>query len=336
MQVGELMDIRHWFLKYSWAVNLLLLAVIAFICAKTANLYLVNSFFSVPAEKSRVALVSLRQGSGYNPPVESILDRDLFDAKREDEFFASPEVSEGDTSDLMATDLRLSLIGIAFQGEDSILNLATIKNLKDQKTEVYRKGDPVPEDAVVNEVKIDRVILARNNGNLEELLLEAAKEKKKKKGSRGYKEALEDASPEDRRKQFEALREKAERRQPKVDLSDRIKQVGDNEFVIQKSAIDEALSNLNSIVTQARVIPNFQGRGDERTVDGFRIYRIQPGSIFQYLGLQNGDVIKSINGDKMDSVEKGIQLMQALRNETSFSMDIERQRNPVEMQYEVE
>jgi hypothetical protein len=107
-------------------------------------------------------------------------------------------------------------------------------------------------------------------------------------------------------------------------------------FVISKSAVDESLKNLDSVVTQARVIPNFTGRGEERYVDGFRIYRIQPGSIFQVLGLRNGDIIKTTNDKKMNSVEQGILLLQALRHEQSFHVVIEREGNLFDLHYTVE
>ena len=61
-------------------------------------------------------------------------------------------------------------------------------------------------------------------------------------------------------------------------VSKRFYEKSPRNFVFRKSAIEEILANLDSIVTQARVIPNFIGRGEERYVDGFRIYRIQPGS----------------------------------------------------------
>jgi len=88
--------------------------------------------------------------------------------------------------------------------------------------------------------------------------------------------------------------------------------------------VEDALADLGNAMTQARIIPNFTGIGADRKVDGFRIYRIEPGSVFECLGLQNGDVIKSINGEKIEEVETGLTLFQSLNDKTSYTLEIER------------
>src|SRR5437868_4456091 len=53
----------------------------------------------------------------------------------------------------------------------------------------------------------------------------------------------------------------------------------------------DLLKNPTRILETARFIPNIVD-GRPR---GFRIFRVQPGSIAQKLGMQNGDTIRSIN-----------------------------------------
>jgi general secretion pathway protein C len=331
------MDIRHWFLRYSFVVNMALVALIAYLAARTTNSVVANTFF--PAGKTEDAKVARRQASPTRSqaPTESIVSRDLFDAKKPAPGLDASVVS-GDSAEVKPTELRLSLLGVAFFGDKSSMNIATIKNKNDQKISLFRAGDQVFDQAKVYEVKLDRVILDLGNGSLEELMIENLN--KPPPNLRATYDPYEGVSQDDREKSLalrrNAIQRRLQQQPPSVDLSGRIKQVGENSFVIQKTAIDETLANMNSIITQARLIPNFVGEGETRTVDGFRIYRIQQGSIFSSLGLQNGDVIKSINGDKMDSVEKGLQLLQSLKNETKFNLDIERQSKPVNYKYEVE
>jgi type II secretion system protein C len=312
-----------------------LIVAIAYLAARTTNGYVAGTMFPaspVSATRTTAAAANLAPAPA---PLDAIVDRDLFNAKKNVDSAAA--VAAGDTADLKATELRLSLLGVAFFSDQAPLNIATIKNLKDQKIGVYRVGDPVGDDAKVYDVQLDRVLLARNGGQIEELMLEALKKQKKQaQNSMANFNPYQGLSQQQKIEYLKKRRMDVEAEGKKSDLSGRIKQVGENSFVIQKTAIDETLSNMNSIITQARVIPNFVGDGDARTVDGFRIYRIQSGSIFEALGLQNGDVIKSINGEKMDSMEKGLQLLQSLRNETRFTMDLERQGNPVNYQYDVE
>ena len=332
------MDIRHLFLRYSFVVNLALIVAIAYLAARTTNSYVADTAFPAsPLAEVRTPAAAGNKALGPSP-LEAIVARDLFNAKKEIESAAA--IAPGDTAAVKVTELRLSLLGVAFFSAKAPLNIATIKDLKDQKIGVYRVGDPVGDDACVYEIEMDRILLARNSGQVEELWLEALKKQNQKNQNPFTNYNAYQGLSKDQRVQFLADRKKAaearDRGRGGADLSGRIKQVGENSFVIQKTAIDETLSNMNSIITQARVIPNFVGDGDARVVDGFRIFRIQGGSIFDALGLQNGDVIKSINGEKMDSMEKGLQLLQSLRNETRFTMDLERQGNPVNYQYDVE
>lgn len=313
------LDLRHWFLKYGWAVNLVLLAGISLTLAMTTNDYLAASLGPGPAANAAVPGPAVPASPGYRLPVENIVSRDLFGATRK--AAGGTTAAAGDTTGVVATTLRLKLIGIAFLAPEHANNLATIQNLQDQSIELYRPGDTVSADARVQAVEMDRVILARQNGELEELLLNPEEAK-----------ASAPANPD----QPPIPGTPPPGASPGSDLGDKVREVGQNQYVVQKSAIDETLGNLNTIITQAKVIPNFTGEGDQRTVDGFRIYRIIPGSIFQYLGLQNGDVIKSINGQKMDNVEKGLQLLQSLRNESRFAISVERQGQPIEKHYEVQ
>jgi general secretion pathway protein C len=85
-------------------------------------------------------------------------------------------------------------------------------------------------------------------------------------------------------------------------------------------------------MTQARMVPNFT---PDRQVDGFRIFQIRPGSIFQKLGLRNGDVIQRVNGIKLDDPTKGLELFTALKNLSNFTIDLKRNNVNMTMTYTV-
>ena len=119
-------------------------------------------------------------------------------------------------------------------------------------------------------------------------------------------------------------------------IDNRIIRVSETYYRIEKDAITEALSNLNDIVTHARLVPNFVPAEDgARQINGFRIFRIKPGSVFEKLGLRNGDVIQKINGVDMDSIEKGFQLLQQLRYESQFEIQIKRGARELTLSYEI-
>ncbi|MFH1018160.1 MAG: type II secretion system protein GspC [Pseudomonadota bacterium] len=90
--------------------------------------------------------------------------------------------------------------------------------------------------------------------------------------------------------------------------------------IVARSKVDATLGDLNQVIQQARMVPNFKGGA----VDGFKIFAIRPGSIFSELGLQNGDVVERINGTEINSVEKAIPMLQLARNENTITIDLTR------------
>ncbi len=333
------MDARSIFLKYSWAVNLALLLALAFLSAGSINRHFAQIVKESTKEAPSLTVSVNNTGkSNYRPRQESVVSRDIFKAAVDSGAdILDASLSEGDTSDVQETNLRLDLKGVVFFGDESDLNFVTIINLMDQTTGLYKNGDNVTDDAALSKIEYNRVLLARKNGSIEELRLNDPNAKGPKKGRNKKRSKLDtDEDKEEMLKNIKARRRRRENATSSVNIEVKIEKISETEYKIAKSAIDDALSNMNSIVTQARVIPNFVGSGDERVVDGFRIYRIQPNSIFQYLGLNNGDVINSINGQPMDSVSKGLELFGSLKSETSFTLEITRKKKPLEMHYEVE
>lgn len=59
-------------------------------------------------------------------------------------------------------------------------------------------------------------------------------------------------------------------------------------------------------------------------IEGFRIIRIQPTNILYEYGMRNGDIIKRINGKKIDSTEKMLNIWQGFKSETKLVIDVER------------
>jgi len=75
-----------------------------------------------------------------------------------------------------------------------------------------------------------------------------------------------------------------------------VRKVSDGRFMVDQQAVAATTENMSQILTQARALP-FMEQG--KTV-GFRISEIVPGSIYERIGLQNGDVIQRINAMEVD------------------------------------
>lgn len=100
-----------------------------------------------------------------------------------------------------------------------------------------------------------------------------------------------------------------------------IKQVGQNAFQMTRADFDRDMANLSKIATQARAVPVFAEDG--KTTIGFKLFQIQPDSIFTRLGLKDGDVVRAINGYKLDSPDKALELYSKLKNTSNISIDKE-------------
>jgi type II secretion system protein C len=108
-----------------------------------------------------------------------------------------------------------------------------------------------------------------------------------------------------------------------------IRKVGDNQFVLKRSDITKATSNLNVLARQARIVPDRKG-------EGFRIFSIRPGSLYSKIGIRNGDVIKSINGISLNSPDKALQAYSRLQNARKLSLDIVRHGRTETLEYSIE
>lgn len=306
------MDLRHLFLRYSFVVNFVLLFVLAWVGAGAVNQGVAAYVRKDQAQPMKMDVVA-EEAPAFTADPGAISSRDLFRVG------PPPAEEPGSTTDPdapSATQLRLKLLGVLFYGDGNPRNIATIQNLSDQKANVYVPGSVIQEGVKLAEVKIDRVILDRGNGVMEELLFGEP-------GGSGGPERPSD-------------RQRPDRSDNPPSGPSGIEQVSDTEFVVERSAIEGALGNMTSIMSDARIIPNKCGQGEDRQICGFRIFRIKPNSVFKALGLNDGDVIKSINGEDMDSLEKGLGLLKGLSSQSQFTIQLERQREPRTHNYRVQ
>jgi general secretion pathway protein C len=101
-----------------------------------------------------------------------------------------------------------------------------------------------------------------------------------------------------------------------------VKSTGNNHFEIKRSDLQKYLNDLSSILMQARAV---QAR-DKVTgeVIGYRVVDFQPNSIFSQLGIQRMDLIKSVNGEPVDTPQKAMELFNMFKSASNIKMNVER------------
>jgi len=112
---------------------------------------------------------------------------------------------------------------------------------------------------------------------------------------------------------------------------DGVHKLAENRYDVKKKYIDDALSNLSAVATQARIVPSFKNG----VANGFKLFSIQPGSLYSAIGVENGDVIQRVNGYEMNSPDKALEIYQKLRESTHITLEIERNGQIIRKEYDV-
>lgn len=101
---------------------------------------------------------------------------------------------------------------------------------------------------------------------------------------------------------------------------------------VKRSKIEAASQNINELMKQVNIRPYFE-KGKPR---GLMLSRIRPHSIFQELGLKNGDVITGVNGEPIDTVDNVLKLYKRLKTSNNAKLDIKRRGRNQSITYTIE
>ncbi len=185
---------------------------------------------------------------------------------------------------------------------------AIIEDGATRRQELYRLNETVLRDAKLVAIERDRVTLARG-GRTE--VLELAFVERPGPAAPPSPPPVAAAEP------------------PRP--SSGVAQVGENRYVVDQRELDAAFENMNQLLTQARMVPYFNaGRAD-----GFRIFAIRPNSLFEKIGLRDGDVLQRVNGTELNGPEKALELFEQLKNEKNITVDLVRNNVKQTLSYEI-
>jgi type II secretion system protein C len=186
-------------------------------------------------------------------------------------------------------------------------------------TFIKRQGEEIEPGAKIVSIKPDRIEIIR--GNRKEILFLFEEDQKK----------------------FEEEKQRAQVQQEKVDnvgekpsgtppgqifefesgggpLSSQLRRVGENTFEVKREFIVSNLSDMTQLLISARAIPYIK----DGKIQGFRLVNISPSSFYRVIGIQDGDVIKSINKVPVSSPEAILKIFSDIQNETYFEIVLER------------
>jgi general secretion pathway protein C len=92
------------------------------------------------------------------------------------------------------------------------------------------------------------------------------------------------------------------------------------EIVVNRAEIGAGLQDMGSMLRQAQVRPYFNAG----VPDGFMISNIQAGSIYQKMGMVDGDIIQGVDSRKIQTADDMMSLFNTLKGASSMALSIRR------------
>jgi len=297
--------------RYSWTLNIVALAAIAFFSARgVGEIVASNASEMMQSSRAQTTTPVVRKPRSAHHAVSKpdgtpILERNIFDSLVGP---VLPGAEESDTDAPVATNGELPLVPCPAGQLKLLATIASSNNASwsfatvqvGQTTQLYRVGDEVDGRVVV--AVSWRYLLLR--GASDECYLDLYGEE----GSLSREsKPRESGAPSDGTAGIEVN--------------------GENERTVKRSLVDEALANPTKFARSVRVRPYTQ----DGETKGFRIRKIEKGSPLEALGAQRGDIIHSVNGVELTSVDKALSAYQSMRSDSKLTFSITRRGKPMDL-----
>lgn len=302
-------------------VNLALLALVAYAGALTTSTAIASRLAPPPTLRLNpppppVRREEHRPASYYS----AISARDIFNSVKPQEVMPTPAP--------VITECKGKLLGVVVDKKRPAGSYAIIETTADHKQDAYRVGQNVPNCGVVKEVAWEQIILTRDGRDEIMKLQISLALTGPPQGPGGAGSATAGGSGAAGGGSIGGSGSSG----AGSNASDaNIRQVSDTEYQIDRSEIDGALENMNQLFTQMRAVPHFEGG---KSI-GFRLFAIKQGSLFDKIGLRNGDIIQDINGRDLSDAGAALQMFQELRNERQLTVKIVRNKEPKTLSYSI-
>lgn len=270
----------------------------------------------------KITALVLRGRPTFAPPVtiseltvkESFQASDLAQVKALDPFRtrvgAGPKKELADTKCDRAdakTSLPIKLVNTVVL-QDSVKSIAAVQVRSGRDLKQIREGDTL--EGLAKIFKIDRLGLVIKNLQT------------------GECESVSNDKAQDARKNISVM---SPEQSAQFKAQQKIKGIENqgNKYVIAKDLLDEKLKDIQSVLTEARAIKIQQPDGTL----AFKITEIEAGGIFSYLGIQNEDIITSINGKPISDLNEVMALFGRIKNIDQLQLGVRRDGEETQMDY---
>lgn len=101
--------------------------------------------------------------------------------------------------------------------------------------------------------------------------------------------------------------------------------------IIDKSLLDHYAKNMDDIYKNIGIAESRKGKD----INGFKITFVRKDSHFAKLGVKRGDILKSINGQEINSYNVAFDIYKNIQSVQNLTLVVERDKEEVELEYEI-
>ncbi|MCC6952665.1 MAG: hypothetical protein IT290_00965 [Deltaproteobacteria bacterium] len=105
----------------------------------------------------------------------------------------------------------------------------------------------------------------------------------------------------------------------------------ETEFTVAESELAESLANLPLLLSQARAVPYFR---NGQSI-GMRLFAIRKDSMYEKLGLKNGDILTMVNDNNLSDPSQALKIFEQLKSERSINVKLERNGGEKNLHYSI-
>ncbi len=277
--------------EIKFILTIVFVGLFAFLLALTVRTFLVDKLTQYEEIKLKRAPVVRNYNVNRRKSARNIIKKNIFNSSLS--FDDVPEKKEEEIVIDNSTGEEVviceeSSIAVEIQGTlpatPKKFSYVAVYDRGERKMQYYSIGDKFIEDDVrVYDIRRSVVMLKRGN-KIECLFLG----KKPKKKSSSYKSAK--------------INKNNNRSGSRID----VKQVSENRYVVDAEDINREFKDLSKISREARGVFAKDKKNPGQTL-GFKIFAIKRGSLFEKIGIKNGDIIESINGERIDNPDRALE-----------------------------
>jgi general secretion pathway protein C len=278
-----------------WLLDAALFVLCCYLAAGLVNAGIGQWLAVAPAEPSSAPAASAAATGRDWTDRQTILERNLFQVSTL--LPAAPLAPIETEEELEATRLPVKLLGTA-AASDPRASWAAVEDQQAHKQKVVRVDDLLLGKAKVLRIERRRIVL-QNGDKREELALDEEEAGAPKRPIAASRAPVAPPPAPD-------------------DLRTRIQRLSESSFQVDREQVEETMRNPAELFSEARILPKYENG----QMMGVQLSSIKPGSLFEEIGIQNGDTVTQVNGITVTSPQDSAALLRELTESTDFQVNV--------------